>query len=94
MAITKIEFINKMAEKGKLKKSEATREVNLFLNTLMDCLIEDGAVSLYGFGKFEIKELKEHVGRNPKTNEKCIIPKHKKVKFYASETLAGKIEKQ
>lgn len=93
MAITKIEFINKMAEKGELKKSEAAREVDLFINTLMDCLINDGTVKLHGFGRFELKEVKEHVGRNPKTKEECIIPKHKKVKFYASETLAGKIEK-
>lgn len=93
MATTKTEFINKIAEKGKLKKSEAASEVNLFINTLMDCLINNGAVKLHGFGKFELKEVKEHVGRNPKTKEECIIPKHKKVKFYASETLASKIEK-
>lgn len=94
MAITKTEFINKIAHKGKLKKSEASKQVDLFLDTIMDCLTDNGEVKLHGFGKFELKEVKGHIGRNPKTKEQYIIPKHKKVKFYASETLTERIKRQ
>ena len=44
-----------------------------------------------GFGKFELKTMKERVGRNPQNGDEYMIPEHKKVKFYASETLADKM---
>lgn len=91
MAINKTEFISRMAEKGKISRKEAGREVDRFLETLLDSLVNDGAVKINGFGRFELKTAKERLGRNPKTGEECMIPEHKKVKFYASETLTDKL---
>lgn len=45
-----------------------------------------------GFGKFEVKTVKEIIGRNPKNGNVCMIPEHKKVKFYASEGLSKSME--
>lgn len=91
MAITKKEFVNRMAEKGNLKKGEANRELELFVETLLDCLKEEGVVKFSGFGKFELKKVRERRGRNPKTGESCTIPEHRKVKFYVSESLTRRI---
>ena len=51
-------------------------------------------VNFYGIGHFELKTVKGREARNPKTGEPCIVPDHKKVKFYASETLTENIENE
>lgn len=43
--------------------------------------IADGKLSLTDFGVFEIKTCAARNGVNPKTQEKIVIPEHKKVKF-------------
>jgi len=91
MAITKTEFINRMAKKGGITKAEANKRADAFIETLIDCLEEDGAVKFVGFGKFELKTVKERMGRNPQNGKEYMIPEHKKVKFYASEGLSERI---
>lgn len=92
MAITKTEFIDRMAKKGGITKVEANRRVDVFIETLIGCLEEDGAVKFVGFGKFELKTVKERMGRNPQNGKECMIPEHKKVKFYASEGLSQRMK--
>lgn len=92
MSITKKQFIEKIASKGDIKKVEAKKQLNLFLDTLTECLKEDGTVKFGRFGRFEVKTVKEIVGRNPKNGNVCIVPEHKKVKFYASKILANKMD--
>lgn len=85
--MTKEQFIDRMAKKGGIKKIEAYKYMNLFIDTLLECLKEEGKVKFQGFGKFEVRTAKERVGRNPKNGNTCIIPKHKAVKFIAGEKL-------
>lgn len=85
--MTKEQFVNRMAKKGGIKKIEANRYLTLFIDTLLECLKEDGMVKFTGFGKFEVKDTKERVGRNPQNGKECTIPKHKAVKFRAGEKL-------
>ncbi len=92
MAITKNEFIDRMAKKGGITKVEASRRADAFIETLIDCLEEDGAVKFVGFGKFGLKTLKERMGRNPRNGKEYMIPEHKKVKFYASEGLSERMK--
>lgn len=92
MSVTKAEFIEKLAKKSGIKKKEAKRQMELFIDTLVECLKEDSAVKFVGFGKFEVKTVKEIIGRNPKNGNVCMIPEHKKVKFYASEGLSKSME--
>ena len=39
-----------------------------------------------------MKTHKERKGRVPLKGTECIIPEHRKMKFYASETLPGRIK--
>lgn len=91
MSVNKSAFIERLAKNGGIKKKAAKREVELFIDTLIEALEEEGAVKFTGFGRFEVKTAKERIGRNPQNGNSCIIPEHKKVKFYASEGLAKKI---
>lgn len=92
MTINKTDFVNRMAEIGGITKKEANRGVDAFIETLIDCLSDGCAVKFVGFGRFELKTMKEKSARNPRTGESCIVPEHKKVKFYAGEALAERMK--
>lgn len=92
MAVFKKEFIDRMAEIGGITKKDARRGLELFMETLMDCMTENEIVRFTGFGKFEMKTVKERKGINPFNGEDCIVPEHRKMKFYASEVLVDKID--
>lgn len=92
MAVFKKEFIDRMSEIGGITKKDAKRDLEIFIKTLMDYMSEDEKVRFTGFGRFEMKTVKERRGLNPFDGTDCIVPEHKKMKFYASEVLADKIE--
>lgn len=92
MTINKKEFVDRMAEIGGITKKEANRGVDAFIETLIDCMNAECVVKFVGFGRFELKTAKEKPARNPRTGESCIVPEHKKVKFYASEGLSERMK--
>lgn len=92
--VNKKEFAYKIAEKGGFYKKDAVKAVELFWDTLLDYLEEGKKVNFYGIGHFELKTVKGREARNPKIGEACIVPDHKKVKFYSSETLTENIENE
>lgn len=92
MAVLKKEFTDRMAEIGGITKKDAKRGLELFIETLMDYMSENEKVMIKGFGRFEMKTYKEKICKSPITRENCMIPEHKKMRFYASETLAGRIK--
>ena len=94
MSVNKTEFADRMAEKGGIKKKDAMKGLELFIETLMDCMNADERVMLKEFGRFEMKTAKERIGRNPQTGQQCIIPEHKKIKFVASEGLVNRIKER
>lgn len=51
--MTKEQFVNRMAKNGKINKVTALEYTNLFMDTLTECIKEDGKVMFQGFGKFE-----------------------------------------
>lgn len=92
MAVLKKEFINRMAERGGITKKAAKQGIELFIETLMDCMSEDEKVMFKGFGRFEMKTYKERICNSPIGGGNCIIPEHKKMRFTPSELLSGRIE--
>lgn len=94
MSVNKKEFADRMAEKGGIKKKDAMKGLNLFIETLMDYMSEGEKVKLLKFGSFQMKTVKERMGRNPQNGQECIIPEHEKIKFVASEGLADRIKNQ
>ncbi len=92
MSILKKEFTDRMAEIGGITKKDAKRGLELFIETLMDYMSENEKVMIKGFGRFEMKTYKEKICKSPITGENCMIPEHKKMRFYASETLPGRIK--
>ena len=94
MSVNKKEFADRMAAKGGIKKKDAMKGLDLFIETIMDCMSEGEKVKLLKFGSFQMKTVKERIGRNPQSRQQCIIPEHEKIKFVASEGLSDRIEER
>ena len=90
--MTKKEFIELFAKKGEFaSKAEAERKATAFLETVEEVLVQGEEVVFTGWGKWEVVEKAERVGRNPKTGEEVVIPAKKAIKFKAGKSLEEKI---
>ena len=85
--MTKAEFVAKVAEKAELKKVDAEKAVNAFLETVSETLKAGDKVVFTGFGSFEVTERAAKEGRNPSTGEKIQIKAAKVPKFKAGKGL-------
>lgn len=85
-------FIDKYAEINNLSKTKAKGEILRFIDTFKTCTEENGGIELTGFIKSEVVDVPEKEYRNPKTNEKIVKPKTKKIKVSARPTFAKMLE--
>ena len=92
--MTKKDFAKVLFETGAFpSKAEAERKVDLFLTTIENTLAAGEELNFIGWGKFEVVERAERVGRNPKTGEEVVIPAKKAIKFKAGKALEEKVNK-
>lgn len=63
------------------------RVVNQVRDTLQRAIVEHGFLKIQGFGVFEVVDVPERQGRNPRTGESIPIPAHKAVKFRPGKEL-------
>lgn len=90
--MTKKDFTKVLFEKGVfVSKAEAERKFDAILATIEETLKAGEEINFIGWGKFEVVEKAERVGRNPKTGEEIVIPAKKTVKFKAGKTLVEKM---
>lgn len=79
--MNKAELVDAVSQRANVTKKEA----DAVLTAALEIIVEEvasrddagepkGKVTLVGFGSFEARKRKEREGRNPKTNEKMIIP--------------------
>ena len=92
--MTKKEFVDLYFEKGGFEtKTEAERKMKAFLETVEEALVKGEEVIFTGWGKWEVVEKAEGVGRNPKTGEEITIPARKAIKFKVGKALEEKVNK-
>ena len=83
--LTKKEIINSIYMQIGFSKKISENLLDDILNTLIDNLIKNKKVKISNFGTFSIREKKERIGRNPKTQEKKTISSRKVVLFKPSK---------
>ena len=90
---TKKEMIEKVAEKRSISKVKAKEMVEDILEVVEELIMDEthDGLDIYGFGKIEIVEVPEKIGRNPKTGESITIPKHYKPKAKLSKRIKDMI---
>ena len=91
--MTKAELVAKIAAEAGVKKSEAERCVNAFVNALSEALEKGERIAIPGLGVFNVRERKARKGRNPRTGEPMEIPARKVVVFSAAKALKERVNK-
>ena len=85
--MNKTDLINEIAAKASLNKVQAKSALDACLESISQALANEDKVQLIGFGTFQVNEMKERTGINPRTKEKLVIPARKVVKFKAADGL-------
>lgn len=83
----KSEFVTKVADKAAIKKCDAEKAVNAFIETISEALNAGDKIGFAGFGTFEVVERAAREIRNPRTGEKSQLKATKAPKFKASKAL-------
>ena len=89
--MTKSEFNKVLANKLGVSIKRASEITEGFLEAVTEGLVTDDKVAFIGFGTFEKKLRKGHLGRNPKTGIEIEIPEHNVVKFKVGSKLAESV---
>ena len=85
--MNKTDLVNVVAQETELTKKDVEAVVSATLDAITAALKAGDKVQLIGFGNFEVKEVAEREGRNPRTGETIKIEAAKKPSFSASKAL-------
>ena len=85
--MNKTDLINEIAAEANLNKVQAKAALDAMLESMSQALANEDRIQLIGFGTFQVNEMKERMGVNPRTKEKLVIPARKVVKFKPAEGL-------
>ena len=82
-SLNKEALISAMAESSGLTKTDASRALAAFIESVEKALKEGGEVRLVGFGTFSVTNRPAREGRNPRTGEPLKLAASKSPKFQA-----------
>ena len=90
--MTKQDFVDAVAGRAGMSKSDAAKAVDAMLDTITDTLSGGGEVSFTGFGKFHVAERGPRQGVNPRTGERITIAGGRVPKFSAGAGLKSRVK--
>ena len=85
--MNKKQLVNKIATALNKSKVDAERTFDTITQIILDCLKNDEAVKIAGFGTYKVAKRKARIGRNPRTGEQIQINASQKVKFLPAKGL-------
>lgn len=89
--MNKTEFVDAVAAKGEMTKSEAADAVEAVLESVTDALKAGEQITLVGFGTFLVRDRKARQGRNPRTGDVIEIAASKVPSFKAGKALKDSV---
>ena len=89
----KSELVAIMAEKADLKRVEAEKALNAFVDAVTEALTKGDKISLVGFGSFETKKRAARKGKNPQTGAEINIAASTVPTFKAGRGLKDAVNK-
>jgi len=92
--ITKKELIERVTERTKVKKADAKRAIQEFLDQIITELKRGNRLEFRDFGVFEVKERAARLAQNPKTLAKVEVPSKRAVKFKVGRLMRESVELQ
>ena len=88
---TRQNLSNKIYQNIGISKNISSKIVDDFFETLIQEIIKSSKVKISSFGTFKIMNMKERIGRNPKTKVEAKISSRKIVKFKVSNLVKNKL---
>lgn len=89
--MNKSEMIDAIADRTDLSKAAAAKALDAVIDTIVETVAQDEAVTLVGFGSFKASARAAREGKNPKTGAKIQIPATVVPKFTAGATFKSKV---
>lgn len=92
MTLTKADIVKELYRKhDDFTIAEATEAVEAFLRLSKESLIAGNDLLLSGFGKFQLNEKRERMGRNPQTGDSLMLAPRRVVTFKISGKLRDRL---
>lgn len=91
--ITFKELVEKIAEQSQQSYNSTDNFIKELVQIVEGGLSKNGSVTISGFGKFELRWMKERPGINPQTGEEITIPGQNKVVFKPYKALREQVNK-
>lgn len=91
--ITFKQLVELIAKQSKQSESSANSFIHELVQIIESGLKQSGSVSISGFGKFELRWMKERAGVNPQTGDEITIPGQNKVVFKPYKALRETVNK-
>lgn len=91
MTMTKANIVDGVYERVGVTKKEAADYVEAMFETMKETLEGGEEIKVSGFGKFEVRQKGERVGRNPRTGVEIMIPERKVLRFKVSQVLKDEL---
>ena len=90
--MTKLELVNKIAEKTNLSKKQVAAALDALIDTIIEELKAGERIAISNLGTFEVRERAARTGKNPRTGEAIEIAAKRIPAFKAAKALkdAGK----
>ncbi len=82
--MTKIQLIDLVSQKARIKKAAAERAMNAMVEEIKNTLEKGRSFTLTGFGTFFPSKRVARMGRNPKTGQQISIPAIRTIRFRPS----------
>ena len=91
--MTKSEFIDQLSARADMTKAEATKAVDVVLETIQDGLSRGEEIAFSGFGKFHVVTRTAREGVHPRSGERIHIEASKSPKFSAGSVLKKSVNR-
>jgi integration host factor subunit alpha len=91
MTLTKDRIIESVQEEQGMPKTRAAAVVEKTLEIIKSALANGEDVLISGFGKFNVREKRERVGRNPATGARLTLPSRRVLTFSVSPVLRKRL---
>ncbi len=85
------ELAEQTAEAAGLSKVKLKRVLDIVLGAIVEKTAAGQEITLANFGKFKVKTVPAHTGRNPATGEAIQIPETKKLAYVQNKTVKDKL---
>ncbi|MCR5085226.1 MAG: HU family DNA-binding protein [Succinivibrionaceae bacterium] len=89
--MNKSELVSAIAGEAGLTLKQSDAALKAFIKVVKDSMVGGEAVSLIGFGTFEVRERPARKGRNPRTGQEIDIPAAKTPAFKPGKPLKDQV---